>query len=177
MACKIEVEKFNPKPRKSWHRRGVYRPLFVFEEFLKRTLFDCRSCGQCILSTTGFVCPMRCPKTLRNGPCGGSFDGNCEVEKTKKCVWAEIYDGAADLDRLEMLEKFQPPMDHRLGETSAVVNWVDGRIEGMHLAIPNKGPALVQLMNLAVHIIIYRITKFFKAPKFWQNQESHYLDV
>ena len=68
-------------------------------------------------------------------------------------------------------------MDHRLKETSAVVNWVDGRIEGMHLSIAKKGPALVQLANMAVHIFVYRVAKFFKAPKFWQKQESHYLDA
>nr|WP_245947992.1 methylenetetrahydrofolate reductase C-terminal domain-containing protein [Halomonas montanilacus] len=28
-------------------------------------------CGQCILSSTGMSCPMNCPKSLRNGPCGG----------------------------------------------------------------------------------------------------------
>ena len=175
MASKIEVEKFNPKPKKSWHFRGFYKPLYGFEELLKRSLFDCRSCGQCILSTTGFVCPMRCPKTLRNGPCGGSSNGNCEVENTKKCVWAEIYEGAAGLNRIEMLETFQPPIDHRLEETSAIVNWKDGRIEGMHLAIAKKGPALFQLVKMAIHIMFYRCAKFFKAPKFWQKQESHYL--
>ena len=44
-------------------------------------LFDCRMCGQCVLSSTGMSCPMNCPKTLRNGPCGGvRADGNCEVK-------------------------------------------------------------------------------------------------
>ena len=28
-------------------------------------------CGQCVLHSTGLTCPMACPKTLRNGPCGG----------------------------------------------------------------------------------------------------------
>jgi hypothetical protein len=176
MTANVEITKFNPKPRKNWHRRGIYKPLYFFEEFLKRALFDCRSCGQCILSTTGFVCPMRCPKTLRNGQCGGSYDGNCEVDKSKKCVWVEIYDGAADLDRVEMLKKFQPPVDHRMEDTSAIVNWIDGRIEGMHLAIPGKGPSLVQLINMAIHIVVLRVKKFLQAPKYWQKQESHYLD-
>ncbi|MBN1299275.1 MAG: methylenetetrahydrofolate reductase C-terminal domain-containing protein [Actinobacteria bacterium] len=177
MTANLEITKFDPKPRRHWHKRVIYKPLFWFEEFLKRMLFDCRSCGQCILSSTGFVCPMRCPKTLRNGPCGGAFDGNCEVDKTKKCVWVEIYENAADLDRVEMLEKFQPPIDHRLEETSSIVNWLDGRVEGMHLAIKGKGPSLVQLVNIAIHLVIYRIKKFFRAPKFWQKQESHYMDV
>jgi hypothetical protein len=177
MTANVEVVKFNPKPRKFWHARGIYKTLYFFEELLKRAMFDCRSCGQCILSTTGFVCPMRCPKTLRNGPCGGAFDGNCEVDNKKRCVWVEIYDNAADLDRAEMLKKFQPPIDHRLEETSAVVNWLDGRIEGMHLAVKGKGPSFIQLVNIAIQIMIYRIKKFFKASKYWQKQESHYLDA
>lgn len=177
MSGKIEITKFNPKPKKFWHLRLIYKPLFFFEELIKKILFDCRSCGQCILSTTGFVCPMRCPKTLRNGQCGGSFDGNCEVDKTKRCVWVEIYENAADLDRVRMIEKFQEPIDHRLEETSAIVNWLDGRIEGMHLAIKGNGPSLIQLINIAIHLIVYRVKKFLRSPKFWQKKESHYLNI
>ena len=48
---------------------------------VKGLLFDCRMCGQCVLSSTGMSCPMNCPKSLRNGPCGGvRADGNCEVK-------------------------------------------------------------------------------------------------
>jgi hypothetical protein len=177
MTTTIEIQKFNPRPRKNWHKRGIYKPLYFFEESLKKCVFDCRSCGQCILSTTGFVCPMRCPKTLRNGPCGGASNGNCEVDREKKCVWVEIYDNSSRLGRLKMLDKFQPPIDHQLEETSAVVNYIDGRIEGMHLPIPDNGPALTQLIKMAARITIYRIIKFFRAPLYWQKQESHYLGV
>ncbi len=177
MAEKIMVKKFDPKPRKGMHLKGFYKPLYFFEELLKRSMFDCRSCGQCILSTTGFVCPMRCPKTLRNGPCGGAFDGMCEVDNTKKCVWCEIYDNAEDLDRVRMLKSFQPPIDYRLEETSAIVNYYDNRIEGMHLAIPGNGNSFVQLINMAVHILMYRIKKFFSPSKYQQKQESHYLEA
>ncbi len=38
------------------------------EKKVKETLFDCRMYGQCVLSYTALVCPMRCPKGLRNGP-------------------------------------------------------------------------------------------------------------
>ena len=175
MTSTVEVEKFNPKPIKFWHLRGIYKPLYFLEELLKRAMFDCRSCGQCILSTTGFICPMRCPKNLRNGPCGGAADGYCEVDPSKKCVWVEIYNAAADLDRVEMLKKFQGSIDWRLHDTSAVVNWIDGRIEGMHLTIPGKGPALFQLLKIAFYLMLARIKKFFRAPKFWQKNEAHYL--
>ncbi|MCL5069460.1 MAG: methylenetetrahydrofolate reductase C-terminal domain-containing protein [Actinobacteria bacterium] len=174
MAQEIKVPVFDPKPRKTFHLRGIYKPLYFFEELFKRSVFDCRSCGQCILSTTGFVCPMRCPKTLRNGPCGGSKDGMCEVNNTKKCVWNEIFEGADSLNRADMLYKFQPPIDNQLHDTSAVVNWLDNRIEGMHLALPGKGNAFVQLIKMAIHIIAVRFRKFIHSPRYWQKQESHY---
>ncbi|MCL5071346.1 MAG: methylenetetrahydrofolate reductase C-terminal domain-containing protein [Actinobacteria bacterium] len=174
MAQEVKITVFDPKPRKAFHLRGIYKPLYFFEELFKRAIFDCRSCGQCILSTTGFVCPMRCPKTLRNGACGGSKDGMCEVNNTKKCVWNEIYEGGHSLNREDMLYKFQPPIDHLLQDTSAVVNWLDHRIEGMHLALPGKGNAFVQLIKMAIHIIVIRFRKFIHAPRYWQKQESHY---
>lgn len=49
----------------------VERPIVFVEKRVKGFLFDCRMCGQCVLSQTGMSCPMNCPKTLRNGPCGG----------------------------------------------------------------------------------------------------------
>jgi hypothetical protein len=51
--------------------RRLERPVAAVERAVKGFLFDCRMCGQCILSSTGMSCPMNCPKNLRNGPCGG----------------------------------------------------------------------------------------------------------
>src|SRR5262249_28650003 len=66
------------------------RPAFTeTERVTKQTLFGCRMCGQCALPVTGYVCPMGCPKELRNGPCGGvGTDGGCEVYPEKRCVWS-----------------------------------------------------------------------------------------
>src|ERR1700694_3232529 len=65
-----------------WKRIGyqrLERPGAAVERSVKGLLFDCRMCGQCILSSTGMSCPMNCPKNLRNGPCGGvRADGHCE---------------------------------------------------------------------------------------------------
>ena len=68
------------------------RPVAMVERVVKGFLFDCRMCGQCVLSSTGMSCPMNCPKDLRNGPCGGVRpDGNCEVLPGMRCVWVEAW--------------------------------------------------------------------------------------
>ena len=63
--------------------------LFQAEKLIKDPLFGCQHCGQCILSHTALICPMNCPKGLRNGPCGGTLDGKCEVIPER--VMREIY--------------------------------------------------------------------------------------
>ena len=64
------------------------RPLALVEAAVKKPVFGCQMCGQCVLHSTGMTCPMNCPKTLRNGPCGGVRpDGNCEVDPEMRCVW------------------------------------------------------------------------------------------
>ena len=73
----------------------IERPTAAVEKAVKGLLFDCRMCGQCVLSSTGMSCPMNCPKTLRNGPCGGvRANGNCEVKPEMRCVWVEAYRGS-----------------------------------------------------------------------------------
>jgi hypothetical protein len=72
------------------------RPVAAAERAVKAFLFDCRMCGQCVLSSTGMSCPMNCPKELRNGPCGGvRADGHCEVDPRMRCVWVEAIEGSA----------------------------------------------------------------------------------
>ena len=46
-------------------------PLTLVEAAVKKPVFGCKLCGQCVLHSTGMTCPMTCPKQLRNGPCGG----------------------------------------------------------------------------------------------------------
>ena len=52
----------------------------------------CSMCGDCILGETAAICvKTRCPKNHLNGPCGGMFDGKCEVNKENDCVYVLIY--------------------------------------------------------------------------------------
>ena len=73
----------------------------------------CLACSQCILDQTGGICPMtRCPKSLLNGPCGGTKAGKCEVNGQNDCAWTLIYRKMAKLGRLDYLKKIQPPKDY-----------------------------------------------------------------
>ena len=62
------------------------------EHISKTMMFGCQDCGDCSLPDTGYFCPRAsCSKTQRNGPCGGSSDGRCELHD-KDCIWARAYD-------------------------------------------------------------------------------------
>ena len=103
--------------------------LIAIEKAVKVPLFGCRMCGQCILHSTGLVCPMNCPKNLRNGPCGGVLvDGHCEVHPDRACVWVRAWEGSRRLPLWrDHMERLQPPVDWRLQGTSSWANAATGR--------------------------------------------------
>ena len=52
----------------------------------------CRLCGACGLDKTGGVCIYTmCPKGLLNGPCGGMWEGRCEVLNDRDCAHVLSY--------------------------------------------------------------------------------------
>lgn len=91
------------------------RPITAAEAGLKGFLFDCQMCGNCALSKTGMSCPMNCPKTLRNGPCGGvRANGMCEVKPEMPCVWVQAWDGASRMkDGNEAIKNIEFAVDYR----------------------------------------------------------------
>lgn len=101
----------------------LHRLVARAEAFLKGTAFDCRACGQCILGRTGLICPMSCPKGLRNGPCGGTIGGKCEVYPDKPCVWIRILRRTAPGSGAPPLN---PSPDSALFFTSSYANWFLG---------------------------------------------------
>ncbi len=107
----------------------VERLVLAVEKPLKEAIWDCRMCGQCILHSTGLSCPMRCPKNLRNGPCGGvRANGNCEVYPDKRCVWVEAWEGSRRLQMFkDHIHHLQKPVDWQLQGTSSWINLVSGR--------------------------------------------------
>ena len=69
----------------------------------------CAQCGHCIIGSTAGICPITaCHKHLLNGPCGGTNNGKCEVDKTKDCAWTLIYQRLKEQGRLDLMRKYQP---------------------------------------------------------------------
>ena len=75
-------------------------------EFEKR----CIMCGECIEDLFESICPIsRCPKSMLNGPCGGSINGKCEVNKDIDCVWDIIYKNLKEKGQLHKLKEIKKP--------------------------------------------------------------------
>jgi hypothetical protein len=108
-----------PLLRRVGHER-LEAPAAAVERRVKGLLFDCRMCGRCVLSSTGMSCPMNCPKSMRNGPCGGVRpDGRCEVKPEMACVWVQAWEGSRRMAEGGRIGELQPPVDHRLAGRSA----------------------------------------------------------
>ncbi|MBS3814303.1 methylenetetrahydrofolate reductase C-terminal domain-containing protein [Candidatus Bipolaricaulota bacterium] len=70
----------------------------------------CERCGECLLEYTGGLCPLTvCIKGLLNGACGGSHEGECEVESGRPCGWELIYERLEDIGRLDLLATYNEP--------------------------------------------------------------------
>jgi ferredoxin len=72
----------------------------------------CIMCGDCIQDLFEGVCPIsRCPKSMLNGPCGGSIDGKCEISKELDCIWDIIYKRLKEKGQLKRLKEIKKPKD------------------------------------------------------------------
>jgi hypothetical protein len=98
------------------------RAFTAFERWAKSVGFSCRMCGNCILQETAFICPMTCPKGLRNGPCGGSTPEHCYVDETRPCTWYKIYERSERMGRTPRLLEVNAPLD---GRKAGHETWLD----------------------------------------------------
>lgn len=123
-----------------WRRIGLdraERPIAAAERTIKGLLFDCRMCGRCVLSSTGMSCPMNCPKTVRNGPCGGVREnGHCEVKPDMPCVWVKAWEGSTRMAGGDKIGMVQPPVDHRLKDSSSWLRIVRERADPVQSLTP-----------------------------------------
>lgn len=72
----------------------------------------CQACGNCVLALTAGICPIaRCSKSLLNGPCGGSKNGQCEIDPKVDCAWQLIYERLKSLSKLGLMTEIQPARD------------------------------------------------------------------
>ncbi len=125
-------------------RRGLVRTAYAVERLAKRTLFDCRECGDCALPETRYLCPeSQCPKGMRNGPCGGSrVNGMCEVFPDTPCIWERIYWRAKRRGKVESLDYIIPPRDWRLYKAASWLTYYlqrDHSTKKLTLAPPETG--------------------------------------
>jgi methylenetetrahydrofolate reductase (NADPH) len=95
----------------------------TLEKAMKVPMFGCESCGNCVLGNMEYVCPQTCPKQIRNGPCGGTDNGMCEVIPEQECIWVGVYERAKTSGQVEDLKVYIPPPDRSLKGTSSYVNY------------------------------------------------------
>ncbi len=110
--------------------RPVYRIFHWLERWSKSTLYACKDCGDCALFDVAYLCPVsQCPKDQRNGPCGGSYRGWCEVYPGERpCVWVKAYQRLkAQGKENEIGWYLVPPCNWELHQTSSWVNYFLGR--------------------------------------------------
>lgn len=91
---------------------------------------ECLHCGDCALPDLAYLCvTSQCPKGERNGPCGGSRDGWCEVYPgEKQCIYVRAYDRLKPYGEEETLGSYHiPPANYDLLYTSSWLNFFMGR--------------------------------------------------
>jgi methylenetetrahydrofolate reductase (NADPH) len=116
----------------------------AFEHASKALLFNCKDCGDCSLPEIAFLCPeSQCAKNQRNGPCGGTREGQCEVDGFGDCIWLRAYERLRPEGKAgEMLQHAPVIQNQALRGTSAWANFWLGKDhaakESSKLQTPNS---------------------------------------
>jgi len=144
-----------------------HRAVALIERTLKGALFGCRMCGNCLLQETALICPMECPKGMRNGPCGGSTPEHCYVDETRSCIWYKIYEKAEMTGRTKQLLEVLPPLDwEKVGTDS----WADGFRQLRKMGI---GRVLKGWINPKTRSETWdRFFSEIRQPDWWQGDDQ-----
>jgi len=102
-------------------------PMRMLEHASKSILFRCKDCGDCSLPDVAFLCPeSQCAKNQRNGPCGGTHGGHCEVEGFGDCIWLRAYERLKHQGKEQLLLDHSPVLQNQAlrGTSSWANNWL-----------------------------------------------------
>jgi methylenetetrahydrofolate reductase (NADPH) len=147
------------------------RVLAKIELAVKSPLFGCRMCGNCLLQETAFICPMECPKGLRNGPCGGSTPERCYVDESRPCIWYKIYERSFKLGREAQLLEVLPPMDWEKAGTDA---WSDVFIQAKKIGVGTILSGLTSGEAGSVSRTLDSIFRPVRQPDWWQGDGEYH---
>ena len=103
------------------------KPLRAIEHLSKSILFQCKDCGDCSLPDIAFLCPeSQCAKNQRNGPCGGTREGRCEVDGYGDCIWLRAYERLKHDGKEQSLLVHAPAVQNQAlrGTSSWANNWL-----------------------------------------------------
>lgn len=104
-------------------RKRLGKMASLMEGSSKKILLDCQHCGDCAIQHVGFLCPeSQCPKHTRNGQCGGSRGGMCEVYPDKQCVWVRAHQRLT-YHKQELSTDCVPPRMWELNKTNSWLNF------------------------------------------------------
>lgn len=100
---------------------GQIERVGIFHEY-------CRMCGDCVLGSTGGICPItQCAKSLVNGPCGGQKNGKCEVNSENDCAWIRIYNRLAAIGQEWRLMQTRPDKGYAATAYPRHINLREGK--------------------------------------------------
>jgi hypothetical protein len=159
---------FMPFKRTTFKQRALAK----IELAVKSPLFGCRMCGNCLLQETAFICPMECPKGLRNGPCGGSTPEKCYVDESRPCAWFKIYERSFKLGREALLLEVLPPMDW---DKAGMDAWGDVFSQAKKAGIADIAAQISQRGSDPVFKVLdTAVFRPVRQPEWWQGDAEYH---
>jgi methylenetetrahydrofolate reductase (NADPH) len=147
------------------------RILARVELLIKGPIYGCRMCGNCVLQETAYICPMECPKGLRNGPCGGIKSENCYIDESRPCVWYRIFDRAVKIGNEKSLLEVLPPLDW---DKVGTETWSDVVRRVRQIGLGKFIRSMVSkrsAQNDAVWDTVFRV---IRQPYWWQGDSEYH---